>query len=225
MASRFCQMTHPVPLERAMPLQPGTTLGPYEIQAASWRGTPGSITSGRTASAGCRWDVGALQLECCSSSWPSRRMPSVSLMARMVARPRSSRLITAGRVGGGGPSITPITARPLIRDVDPNPDTSPGSRQRLGWGAKVELPPQLAAATVPTVALEGSPRRHRRWEATPLVRVAPLARTHAPGACRCRRQRRARSRSGLAARRDRRWRRQSSPTGQQRRSWRRPSAP
>ena len=40
-----------------------------------------------------------------SSSRPSRRIGSVNRMARTVAFPRSSRLMTAGGTGGGGPSM------------------------------------------------------------------------------------------------------------------------
>ncbi len=41
-----------------------------------------------------------------SSSLPSMRSGSRSLIERTVARPSASRLIIAGDSGGGGPSIT-----------------------------------------------------------------------------------------------------------------------
>ena len=62
-------------------------------------------------------------------------MPSVSLMARMVVRPCSSRVMTSGGIGGGGPSIMPGGTNGLVLTVDGIPESSPGSEPsttRLG---------------------------------------------------------------------------------------------
>ena len=95
--------------------------------------------------------IACTSLYTASSSSPSSLMPSASLMARTVAFPCSSRVTTAGAIGGGGPSIAasnaaPPTAAPTSATVPGAPPPGFDAAVRVGAGGAVRAGGGTAAA-------------------------------------------------------------------------------